>query len=161
MFNFFKKNKQYKSEIPKRIPIMRMEDYYTHYLGKTEDGKLFFGCETFVNKKTQSKVITETQNQNRIDLAILYLFDKKGKLLEYKYWSTDIDSERHKTTENIEKLVAELGKITFCNVELETFEVIINGIKCGLIPNYEFNTIDLCPSNTISFQEPWDGEYFT
>jgi len=58
-------------------------------------------------------------------------------------------------------MIKELGKTTFCDIELETFEVNINGIKCGLIPNEEFVSIDLYPSNTISFQEPWDGEYYT
>jgi len=46
-------------------------------------------------------------------------------------------------------MIKELGKTTFCDIELETFEVNINGIKCGLIPNEEFVSIDLYPSNTI------------
>jgi formate hydrogenlyase regulatory protein HycA len=138
-----------------------MEDYHTHYLGKTNDGKLFFGSDTFAHKKTHWEVEPDSQNQNRIDLAILYLFDKNGKFLEYRYWSTDIDIDRHKTTNQLEKMVSELGQVTFCDIEVETFEINIDGTKCGLIRNEETESVDLYPSNTISFQKPWDGEYFT
>jgi formate hydrogenlyase regulatory protein HycA len=140
---------------------MRMEDYHTHYLGKTDNGKLFFGSETFAHLETKEQISSGTVYQNRIDLAILYLFDKNGKFLSYKHWSTTIDTERNKTEEKLQEMIKELGKTTFCDIELETFEVNINGIKCGLIPNEEFVSIDLYPSNTISFQEPWDGEYYT
>ena len=140
---------------------MRMEDYYTHYLGKASNGKLFFGSDTFAYKKPHWTVSKELQSQNRIEFAILYIFDKKGKYLEHKFWSTEIDTERHKTGEKLEEMILELGKTTFCDIEIETFEISINGIKCGLIPNEELVSIDLYPSNTISFQEPWDGEYYT
>jgi len=71
MFNIFKKNKQNESKIPKRIPVMRMEDYHTHYLGKTDNGKLFFGSETFAHLETKEQISSGTVYQNRIDLAIL------------------------------------------------------------------------------------------
>ena len=161
MFKIFKKSKETNSKVPQRIPIMRMEDYHTHYLGKTNDGKLFFGSETFANKKPHWEVKPELQSQNRIDLAILYLFDKKGRFIESKHWSTDLDNERQNTTKKLEELITNLGQVTFCNIEVETFEISIDGIKCGLIPNEESESIDLYPSNTISFQKPWDGEYYT
>ncbi len=161
MFNLFKKSKNTESIIPKRILVMRMEEYHTHYLGKTANGKLFFGSVTFAHKKPHWEVTPELKSQNRLEFAILYLFDQNGKFLEHKYWSTEKDEERLKAEEKIEEMIAELGQITFCDIELETFEVTIEGIKCGLIPNEESESVDLYPSNTISFQEPWDGEYNT
>ena len=161
MFNIFKKSKITDSKVPKRIPIMRMEEYHTHYLGKTNDGKLFFGSETFANKKPHWEVKPELLSQNRIEFAILYLFDQKGKYLEHKYWSTELDNERQNTNEKLEEMVAELGQVIFCDIEVETFEISIDGIKCGLIPDEKSESIDLYPSNTISFEEPWDGEYNT
>jgi len=140
---------------------MRMEDYHTHYLGKTNDGKLFFGSETFTLKKPHWEVQPESQSQNRIDLAILYLFDKEGKFSAFKHWSTDKDKERQNITKKLEEMISKIKPLTFCDIEIETFEINIDGIKCGLIPNEESETIDLHPSNTISFQEPWDGEYYT
>ena len=59
-----------------------MEDYYTHYLEKKADGKMFFGYETFAYKKPHGEVPVELHSQNRVDMAILYLFDKKGRFLE-------------------------------------------------------------------------------
>ena len=161
MFNIFQRLKKSNSKVPKRIPIMRMEEYHTHYLGKTNDGKLFFGSETFAYKKPNGEVYTELQSQTRIELAILYLFDSKGRFLEHKHWSTQLDSERQNTFEKLAEMVSELGQISFCNIEVETFEINIDGIKCGLIPNEKSESIDLYPSNTISFQKPWDGEYYT
>ncbi|MDO6518526.1 hypothetical protein [Zobellia uliginosa] len=161
MFNLFKKTKNIESKIPRRIPIMRMEEYHTHYLGKAADGKLFFGSVTFAYKKPIRELAPEEREKNRIELAILYLFDKNGKFSDYKYWSTEKETERQSVWEKMSELVSELGQVTYGNIEVETFEIDINGIKCGLIPNEESVSIDLYPSNTISFQEPWDGEYYT
>lgn len=161
MFNLFRKFKNSESRIPKRIPIMWMEEYHTHYLGKTLDGKLFFGCVTFAYKKPISELAPEERDENRIELAILYLFDKNGKFSDYKYWSTEKETERQSVWEKMGEFVAELGQVTYGNIEVDAFEIDIDGIKCGLIPNEESVSIDLYPSNTISFQEPWDGEYYT
>ena len=158
MFNLFKTSN---SKIPKRIPIARMEDYHTHYLGKTNDGKLFFGYETYANKKPHWEVKPELQSKNRIDIAVLYLFDKKGRFITSKHWLTDLDEERQNTTEKLEEMIAEFGQITFCDIEIEIFKTTIDGIQCGLIPDEEYESVGLYPSSTISFQEPWDGEYET
>ena len=159
MFNIFRKSKSSSSKVPNRIQIMRMEDYHTHYLGKLENGKLFFGYETWAFKKPLSEIPEELKEGNRIDFSIVYLFNKKGEFLEHKFWSTELENERYKTSEKLEELIAELGKLNYCDIEVELFELEINGIKFGLIPNGE--SIDLQPSSTISFQEPWDGEYYT
>lgn len=149
------------SKIPNRILVKRIEDYHTHYLGKTNDGKLFFGHETFTYKIPHWEVKEELQSQNRVDFAVLYLFDKNGKIIEHKYWSTDLDNERQNTSQKLEVMIANLGEITFCDIEVEIFDIYINEIKFGLIPNEEFHSIDLYPGSTISFQEPWNGEYYT
>jgi hypothetical protein len=46
IFNFFKQK-----GIPEIVPIKREEDYHTHYIGKTKDGRQFFGYQTFVFPK--------------------------------------------------------------------------------------------------------------
>jgi formate hydrogenlyase regulatory protein HycA len=46
MINLFRK-----SWIPKLLPIMREEDYHTHFIGRTQNGEQFFGHETFVLPK--------------------------------------------------------------------------------------------------------------
>lgn len=58
----------------------------------------------------------------------------------------------------IEEWISELGKLEYCDIELNLFQTIIDGFVFGLIPNNE--SIDLQPSSIISFQEPWNGEYY-
>ena len=64
-------------------------------------------------------------------------------------------------TEKLELWMAELGEVTYCDIEIKLFQTIIDGFTFGLIPNKEFSMIDLEPSKTIAFQEPWDGQYYT
>ena len=47
------------------------------------------------------------------------------------------------------------------DISVELFEVTIDNEKFGLIANHEFDCVNAQPSSTISFYEPWDGEYYT
>ena len=58
-------------------------------------------------------------------------------------------------------MISELGEVEFTDIEVKTFQTTIDGIVFGLITNEEYETVDLEPSSTISFHEPWDGEYDT
>ena len=65
------------------------------------------------------------------------------------------------TETKLEDIVSKLNEIEYCNIEVKLFEIEIDGFKFGLIPNEESKMIELQPSSTISFSEPWDGEYYT
>ena len=58
-------------------------------------------------------------------------------------------------------MVSKLGAVEYGYINVKPFEVKIDGFKFGLIPNEESEMIELQPSNTIAFSEPWDGEYYT
>lgn len=150
-----------KSRFPSRLPIQRVEDYHTHYLGKCGDGRLFFGYETFAVLQSYWESPPEEREEHRIEFAVLYLFDNKGKFREVKYWSSKDRIGTLNTSDKLEVLVQSLGAVEYCDIEVELFETEIEGIKFGLIPNEEAESIDLQPSSTISFQAPWDGEYYT
>jgi len=45
--------------------------------------------------------------------------------------------------------------------ELNLFQTKIDGVVFGLVPAEEIESIELQPSSTIAFHEPWDGEYDT
>lgn len=60
-----------------------------------------------------------------------------------------------------EEMIAELGAFEFSDIEVKPFQTVIDGVVFGLVPNEEHETVDLEPSSTISFQAPWDGEYYT
>ena len=146
-------------KFPEKIPIERMEDYHTHHIGKYESGNQFFGYGTFVFSE---KPIPENWEKYRREYAVLYLFDKEGNFKEVKYeFAGTSDSLKFDTEEKIEEMISKLGEIEYCNIEIKPFEIEIDNFKFGLIPNKESQMIELQPSNTIAFSEPWDGEYWT
>jgi len=57
--------------------------------------------------------------------------------------------------------MAGLGETEFCNIEIKPFQVEIDGFIFGLVPDEASKIIELQPSSTIAFEEPWDGEYYT
>jgi hypothetical protein len=63
--------------------------------------------------------------------------------------------------EKLEEMIKKLGKTEFCDIEVKPFQTTIDGVVFGLVPNDEYGSVDLQPSSTISFQEPWDGEHYT
>ena len=75
MFNFFKKRRGFP---PEKLPVKRMKAYHTHYLGKYEKNKLFWGDVTFVLEEKNGKEV-------RTDFAVLYLFNEDGKFNTSEY----------------------------------------------------------------------------
>ena len=159
MIGWFKKKR-----IPDLIPIMRMEDYHTHYLGQCNDGRLFWGYETFVFAKSYFDLkVDEDWRPHRNEYLVLHTFDKKGNYLETKHWlaGTTAESDQSINDAKLNEMISDLGEVKFKNIKVKTFQTIIDGEIFGLISNEEDETVDLQPSSTISFQEPWDGEYYT
>ncbi|GAA4841709.1 hypothetical protein [Algivirga pacifica] len=148
-------------KFPKKIPIERLEDYHTHYIGTYEDGKQFWGYETFVITKRDISPY-ENWQQYRREYAVLYLFDSEGNFQEVKHeFAGTTDALKFDTDIKIEQLVSSLKGVEYHDIEIKPFEVEINGYKFGLIPNHESEMIELQPSSTIAFSEPWDGAYWT
>ena len=150
-----------KMKLPKKLPITRIEDYHTHYLGEVNDGRLFWGYETFAFTKPYSEIQSEDWKKFRTDYAVLHIFDKKGNYLESKYSSGNLTNSTGDTSNKLEELMAGLGFIQYRDIAIKLFQTTINGIVFGLIPDQKTESIILEPSSTISFQEPWDGEYYT
>lgn len=146
--------------IPEKISIQRMEDYHTHYLGKIEDGRIFFGYQTFV---FPNGVPASDWEKHRREYVVLYLFDKDGNYIDTNHWNAGITAEinNSETKEKLQQMVRELGSVVYQDIEVRPFQTKIDGIVFGLVPNAEYGSVDLEPSSTISFQEPWDGEYYT
>ena len=150
-------------KVPQKLPIMRMEDYHTHYLGQTKDGRLFWGYETFVFIKPQAEGHGEDSEQYRKEYALLHTFDKDGNYLRTSHTSIGAIgiTGGEQLNNYLEKMVNALGGIEFQDIEVKLFETIIDDITFGLIVDQKSKMITLQPSSTISFQEPWDGEYYT
>lgn len=152
-----------KMNLPKFLPINREEDYHTHYLGTVADGRQFFGYSTFVFSQPKDTFDFDQWPNFRKEYTLLHTFDKGGNYLktEHHYDGTTAECDVELQQERLEKMVNALGKIKFKNIAIKLFQTEIDGIVFGLIPNEEYELINLEPSATISFQEPWDGEYYT
>lgn len=149
--------------IPDKIPILRMEDDHTHYLGACADGRLFWGYETFAFTKPPHELTPDNWQQYRKEYAILHTFDMHGNFLNSEFWVAGLTSEiePQSVTEKLEKMIAGLGSIAYRDIEVCLFNTVIDNITFGLMYNEEIGSVDLQPGAMISFQEPWDGEYFT
>jgi len=150
-------------KIPSKIPIKRIEEYHTHYLGKCNNERLFWGYSTFAFIKDFSEMQGQDLRLFRKEYAVVHLFKKDGRYLETKYWiaGLSIDLKGDETFIKLEEMVSELMPITYGNIKVELFSTIIDGITFGLIPDKKYLTVDLEPGNSISFPAPWNGEYDT
>jgi hypothetical protein len=153
--NFFKPR-----GIPDSFPVKREEDYHTHYIGRVGDSRQFFGYQTFV---FPNGIPDSEWPSHRKEYVVLYLFDKNGNHLETKHWYAGNTAETSggQTEEKLEQMIEELGTVEYCDILVKPFQTTIDGIVFGLVPNEEYETVDLEPSSTISFHAPWNGEYDT
>jgi len=140
-----------------------MEDYHTHYLGESKNGNLFWGYITFAYPGTIYTLKGKDSPQFRKDYAILHLFDRKGNYLSTRSLCGGVAGQYDGGLLNktLEGWVDELKPVKYCGIKIKLFETTIDGIVFGLIPEYESGVINLEPHATISFQEPWDGSYYT
>lgn len=147
--------------IPDKLPIARMEDHHTHYLGQTKDGKLFWAYETFAFTKPYAETQGSDWRELRKEYAVLHTFGPDGNYIETKYWSNEDSFNPALTSSKLEELVVKLGEVEYKNIQVKLFQTTIDGIVFGLVSDEENEVIELQPSSTIAFHEPWDGEYDT
>ncbi len=149
--------------LPDKIPIARMEDYHTEYIGKCANGHQFWVYQTFVYEKPVEERGSGKWAEFRREYVIRYLFDAKGNFLDARYFYNGYASDLPNSAgeEKIREFLAELEPYSFCDIEVFLFNVMLDGYEFGLMKNEEFDCIDLQPESVISFQEPWDGEYNT
>ena len=58
-------------------------------------------------------------------------------------------------------MIDALGKVKYCDIKISLFQAVIDGVDFCLVVDSNSTSIVLQPSSTISFQPPWDGEYYT
>lgn len=151
--------------VPKRIRIQREADYHTHHLGN------FRGCHQFMGFITATLPIPLPRDwqEHKRWYAVLHQFDPWGVHLSTEAWfaGTTADGEEQvidRARDKLNEMIGALGKITYCDVDVELFQVTIDGHVFGLVdasdPDEEIERIDLLP-NDLAFFEPWDGSYDT
>ena len=149
-------------QFPEKIPIERIEEYHTHYLGRTLDGLQFWGYITFVYTVLPKDVQGDWRDY-RNEYAILHLFDKDGNHINTRHWLGGTTNQVSDILlySKLEEMVLKLGEVEFCDIEAKLFTVIIDGVTFGLVPDTSYGFINLEPYATIAFGEPWDGSYST
>ncbi|GAO41404.1 hypothetical protein [Flavihumibacter petaseus] len=149
-------------QFPDKIPIERIENYHTHHLGRTADGRQFFGYVTHVYS-ILPKDVSGDPDDYRNEYAILHLFDQDGNHLETKHWlgGTTKQVTDRMMFAHLAGMVEALGEIHYGNIIVRLFETEIDGVTFGLIPETQFGFIELQPNSTIAFAAPWDGSYDT
>lgn len=148
---------------PARLPIARIEDLQTNYIGKAADGRLFLGYETMFNSRPNKGLTGKEWEQQRVNYAVMHFFNANGDYLNSKSFCTLRNGQYSdiKGEELLEKWTAELGDVALGDIKVRLFETVIDGFTFGLIPNLKNRFINLEPGAVISFAAPWDGEYYT
>jgi len=149
--------------IPQKIPIRRIEDYHTHYVGYYDSNKQFWGYGTFVFDEPYSEIDKSSWEEHRFEYIVLHTFDGFGNYLATKHIFAGVTANRIAESDEIvlNEWMSKLGEIEFRDINVKPFQTIIDGYVFGLIPTPNSDGLELQPSSTILFQEPWDGEYDT
>jgi formate hydrogenlyase regulatory protein HycA len=142
---------------PALLLIKRMEDLQTALIGRYETGQ-FFVTETLpILGRSDSKL------PDRL-YVVRYLFKLDGEFLSAEHAKINFCSGRdylRPVEEKKSELLDSLGPYEFCDIAVKPFSITIDEIQFGLVYNEGTESISLEPGPTITFMEPWDGEYYT
>ena len=143
---------------PKLIRINH-DDYSAEYIGWTTDNRQFFLTTPFVPARGDN---------SGGEFLALYIFDANGVLLEAKI---DDLGTREQMDDDFrcslrDTRLADLGEISFGDIEIAPFSVKKFGIEFGLIANApqepdEDWWVTAEPGDYMAFYPPYDGDYDT
>ena len=145
---------------PPELIAINHDDYHAEHVGRTSDGRQFFLTNPFEPK---------IGDQKGSEYVALFLFDCDGNLVDAKIeefgprGSFDDDKRR----QCYERLLSELGDVTFERIEVKPFAIERFGTTFGLVPRKPEDeddvwAVEMQPGNYMCFFEPWDsGEYDT
>ena len=145
---------------PPELVAINHDDHHARHIGRTADGRQFFLTILFE---------PETERSAGNEFVALFLFNKRGKLIEAKIDQfgprRTMDDQKRRAV--YEKRLRELGKVSFQRIEVAPFAIKRFGTRFGLIaqPTEEDEdewVVELHPGNCMAFFKPWDsGEYDT
>ncbi len=136
-----------------------MEDLQTALIGLCEIGQ-FFITESFpIAGESDSKM----PEKDRL-YVVRYLFKLNGEFLSAEHAKINCCSGRDYLRLVEEKKIEflnGLGPYEFCDIAVKPFSITIDEVQFGLVYSNGTGSISLEPGPTITFMEPWDGEYYT
>mgnify|MGYP001295596833 FL=1 len=145
---------------PPKLIAIDHDDYHAEFIGKAADGRQFFLTTPFepaIGGKAGEEFVA------------LYLFDKKGVLVETKIetFGPRDSMDENARQEFHKKLLSEIGPVKYQRIKVAPFSVEKFGTTFGLVPRTHEDdedewAIEAQPGNYMAFFEPWDsGEYDT
>jgi len=153
--------------VPDKIPISRLEDYHTRFVGICEDGRQFM---SFV-VASLPEVIPRDVGPHKRWYAVLHLFDVDGNHLstDARFAGLTADGEPavlEKAYAFQDEMLNNLGSIEWTDIAVRLFSVLVDGRIFGLVDTsfYDdgeyYETLTLLPNDFV-FTEPWDGDFDT
>lgn len=105
--------------MPKSIPIHRIEDYHTEYLGTCGEGLQYMGFAFFA------------ESSQKRPIAVLHLLDSKGNHVESKIWESE---KMYMAEGQLKQAVSELPNPIPGNINVSPFTIELHGLSIGLMP---------------------------
>jgi hypothetical protein len=147
------------SDGPPKILKICHDDYHAEFVGRTADGRQFFVTNPFVPKMG---------DQPGREFHAVYLFDKKGKLLEALIDDLGPRAKLDPDAARVlrDKRIAELGDVEYCDIDVAPFQLEKFGTVFGLVPQAPEDEdedwwVTVEPGDYMAFSPPWDGDYDT
>ena len=136
------------------------DEYHAKHIGHLQDGRQFFLTTPF---------IPAIRGNAGKEFVALFLFDKYGQFVEARIddLGTRAELDKQQAMNVFEQRLAELGRVNFCRIEVQPFEVERFGTTFGLVPRppeeeEDVWAVEMQPGNYMAFFEPWDsGDYDT
>jgi hypothetical protein len=145
-------------DIPSRIPIAH-DDHHASRIGRLDDGRQFFVTTPFV---------PALGSHPGREFVAAYLFDAAGVLLEARIDDLGVRAavDEDAARAVLDKRIAELGELSYEDIEVQPFSLERYGTTFGLIPRPPDDdddqwVVEMQPGNYMAFFEPWEGDYDT
>lgn len=152
--------------IPETIKIERVEDYWTHDIGRYGVGNQFMA---FIVATSPDNLRGKDWKEHKRWYAVLHIFNEQGDHLysQANFTGVTADGENavvDRARAKRDEMIGGLANIIYCDVSIKLFSVTIEGHIFGLVdvtePEDEHEEVELKP-NYLVFYPPWDGSFDT
>lgn len=143
---------------PPKLVAIDHDNYHARDIGRTSTGQQFFLTNPFE---------PAIDGSAGCEFVALYLFDKRGKLIEAKIDKLGPRASLNKdAADKLYLQLNELGAVSFERINIAPFAVERFGTTFGLVldelDDGDGWVVEVQPGNYMAFHEPWDsGEYDT
>jgi|AGTN01.3.fsa_nt_gi hypothetical protein len=141
--------------LPELIPINRIEDYHSHYMGTYGDGNQFWGRILNMNLSGSEFYV------------VLHKFDCDGVHLGTDHTTINTEESQEHALEQARtargELIERLGPVNYGDIAIKLFRVNIDGHVFGLIDSSteEWGDLITMEPGDLGFHPPWNGDYDT